>query len=34
MIAFALGETREPVAILVVIVLNAGIGFFTQWKAE
>ena len=33
-IAFALGENIEAVAILVVIVLNAGIGFFTEWKAE
>ena len=33
-IAFALGENIEAVAILVVIVLNAGIGFFTEGKAE
>ena len=33
-IAFALGENIEAVAILIVIVLNAGIGFFTEWKAE
>ncbi len=33
-IAFAMGENIEAVAILVVIVLNAGIGFFTEWKAE
>ena len=32
-IAFAMGEMLEAVAILVVIVLNAGIGFFTEWKA-
>ena len=32
-IAFAMGEVLEAVAILVVIVLNAGIGFFTEWKA-
>ncbi len=32
-IAFAMGEIIEAVAILVVIVLNAGIGFFTEWKA-
>lgn len=32
-IAFAVGDTIEAVAILVVIVLNAGIGFFTEWKA-
>ena len=34
MIAFAMGETIEAVAILIVIVLNAGIGFLTKWKAE
>lgn len=33
-IAFALGDSIEAVAILIVIVLNAGIGFFTEWKAE
>ena len=33
-IAFAVGDTIEAVAILVVIVINAGIGFFTEWKAE
>ncbi len=33
-IAFALGENIESVAILVVIVFNAAIGFFTEWKAE
>ncbi len=33
-IAFAMGEHLEAVAILVVIVLNAGIGFLTEWKAE
>ncbi len=27
-------NTIEAVAILVVIVLNAGIGFLTEWKAE
>ncbi len=32
-IAFAMGDNIEAVAILVVIVLNAGIGFFTEWKA-
>jgi len=32
-IAFAMGENLEAVAILVVIVINAGIGFFTEWKA-
>jgi Ca2+-transporting ATPase len=34
MIAFAMGENIEGVAILVVIVLNAAIGFFTEWKAQ
>ncbi len=33
-IAFALGENIEAVAILVVIALNAAIGFFTEWKAQ
>ncbi len=33
-IAFAMGENVEGFAILVVIVLNAAIGFFTEWKAE
>ena len=33
-IAFAMGENIEGFAILVVIVLNAAIGFFTEWKAE
>jgi len=33
-IAFAMGDNIEAVAILVVIVLNAGIGFVTEWKAE
>ena len=33
-IAFAMGDNIEGFAILVVIVLNAGIGFFTEWKAE
>ena len=32
-IAFALGENVEAVAILIVIVFNAAIGFFTEWKA-
>ena len=32
-IAFALGDNIEAIAILVVIVLNAAIGFFTEWKA-
>ena len=33
-IAFAMGENIEGFAILVVIILNAAIGFFTEWKAE
>ncbi len=33
-IAFAMDETIEAIAILVVIVINAGIGFLTEWKAE
>ena len=33
-VALALGETVEAVAILIVIVLNAVIGFVTEWKAE
>ncbi|MEP7347628.1 MAG: HAD-IC family P-type ATPase, partial [Gemmatimonadaceae bacterium] len=33
-IAFATGERLEAGAILVVVVLNATIGFFTEWKAE
>lgn len=33
-VAFALSENIEALAILVVIVLNAGIGFATEWKAE
>jgi len=33
-IAFATGERLESAAILVVVVLNATIGFFTEWKAE
>ena len=33
-VAFALGEHVEAVAILIVIVLNAVIGFLTEWKAE
>ena len=32
-IAFAMGDNIEAIAILVVIVLNAAIGFFTEWKA-
>ncbi|HEY1066006.1 MAG TPA: HAD-IC family P-type ATPase, partial [Pirellulales bacterium] len=33
-IALSLGEHIEAGAILVVIVLNAAIGFFTEWQAE
>lgn len=33
-VAFALGENIEAVAVLVVIVLNAAVGFLTEWKAE
>ncbi|MFN0053772.1 MAG: cation-translocating P-type ATPase [Planctomycetales bacterium] len=33
-IAFAMGDNIEAVAILVVIVINAAIGFLTEWKAE
>ncbi len=33
-VAFAMGDNIEAVAILVVIVINAGIGFLTEWKAE
>jgi len=33
-IAFATGEQLEAAAILAVVVLNAAIGFFTEWKAE
>lgn len=32
-IAFAMGDRIEAVAILVVIVINAAIGFLTEWKA-
>ncbi len=32
-IAFAMGDQVEAIAILVVIILNAAIGFFTEWKA-
>lgn len=34
LIAFTLGEQVEGGAILVVIVLNATVGFLTEWKAE
>ncbi|WP_162130559.1 cation-translocating P-type ATPase [Schlesneria paludicola] len=33
-IALAMGEGIEAAAILVVILLNAGIGFLTEWKAH
>ena len=33
-IAAALGEGVEAVAILVALLLNAGIGFFTEWRAR
>jgi Ca2+-transporting ATPase len=32
-IAIAMGDYVEAIAILVVIVINAAIGFFTEWKA-
>lgn len=33
-VAFALEENIEAMTILVVIAINATIGFFTEWKAE
>lgn len=33
-LAFVMGENVEAVAILVVIVLNAAVGFLTEWRAE
>jgi Ca2+-transporting ATPase len=33
-VAFVLGEIVEAVAILVVILLNAAVGFWTEWRAE
>ncbi len=33
-IALAMGDNLEAAAILFVIVINAAIGFFTEWKAE
>ena len=33
-LAFVLGEHIEGVAVLVVIVVNAAVGFLTEWKAE
>ena len=32
-IAWATDDTAEAIAILVVLVLNAGVGFATEWKA-
>lgn len=33
-IALAMGDNIEAAAILVVIIINAAIGFLTEWKAE
>ena len=33
-IAWALGERAEAVAILVALVLNAAIGFGSEWRAR
>ncbi len=33
-LAFVLGEHIEGVAVLVVILVNAAVGFLTEWKAE
>jgi P-type Ca2+ transporter type 2C len=33
-VAFALGENVEAIAVLVVIVLNAIVGFLTEWRAD
>ena len=33
-ISFAMGDRIEAGAILVVIMINAAIGFLTEWKAE
>lgn len=33
-IAFVMGDSIEAAAILVVIVINAAIGFLTEWRAE
>jgi P-type Ca2+ transporter type 2C len=33
-VSLVLGDNVEAVAILVVILLNAGVGFFTEWRAE
>jgi len=33
-VAFVMGENIEAIAILGVIVLNTGIGFLTEWRAE
>ncbi len=32
-IAFVMGDSLEAIAILIVIAINAAIGFFTEWKA-
>ncbi len=32
-IAFAMGDSLEGIAIVIVIIINAAIGFFTEWKA-
>ncbi len=32
-LAFAFGDAIEALAILLVIVLNASVGFFTEWRA-
>jgi Ca2+-transporting ATPase len=33
-VAFALGENIEAIAVLIVLVLNGAVGFFTEWRAE
>jgi Ca2+-transporting ATPase len=33
-VAFAIGEAVEAVAILAIVVLNALLGFFQEWRAE
>jgi Ca2+-transporting ATPase len=33
-IALALGESMEGLAILAALILNAGIGFVTEWRAR
>lgn len=32
--AFAIGETRDSLTILAIVVLNGGLGFAQEWKAE